>query len=74
MKKKLFESIVDETVSANYTENDKKRIDKKEIYKQKYYFNKKWKSSHRTISRFMNDNETWLNQEINLFKKKDIKL
>ena len=29
MKNKLFESIVDETVSANYTENDKKRIDKK---------------------------------------------
>ena len=38
----------------------------------KYYFNKKWKSSYRTISRFMNDNKTWLDQEINLFKKKDI--
>ena len=70
MKKKSFESIVDETVSVNYTKNDMKRIDKKEIYKLKYYFNKKWKSSHRTISRFMKDNETWLDREINLFKKK----
>ena len=47
MKKKSFESIVDEIVSVNYTENYKekykKQIDKKEIYKLKYYFNKNGK-------------------------------
>ena len=68
-KKKSVDSIIDNIIAKKYPNFNKNKINRKDVSCLKSYFNLKWKSSHRTLDRFIKKHQAWLEKNIYIFEK-----
>ena len=68
-KKKSVDSIIDNIIAKKYPNFNKNKINRKEVSRLKSNFNLKWKSSQRTLDRFIKKHQAWLEKKIYIFEK-----
>ena len=68
-KKKSIDSIIDNIIAKKYQNFNKNKINRKEVSRLKSNFNLKWKSSQRTLDRFIKKHQAWLEKKNYIFEK-----